>query len=80
MMQISKFTVERTIFVRVNPSKYLPKENRIQESISMKKSDHALIKSLAAQAGMSISAFVKAACNEKARMNGIIAPDDKGIE
>jgi hypothetical protein len=79
-MQISKFTVERTIFVRVNPSKYLPKENKIQENINMKKSDHALIKSLAAQAGMSISAFVIAACNEKARMNGIIAPNDKGIE
>ena len=66
--------------MRVNPSKYLPKENKIQENINMKKSDHALIKSLAAQAGMSISAFVIAACNEKARMNGIIAPNDKGIE
>lgn len=66
--------------MRVTPSKYLPKENRIKESISMKKSNHALIKSLTAQAGMSISAFVIAACNEKARMNGIIAPNDKGIE
>ena len=67
--------------MRVNPNDYLPKKDkRISDSIHLRKSDHAMIKALAQQAGMSISAFVIAACNEKARKEGIIAPDDKGIE
>lgn len=49
-------------------------------AFDFRKEDHALIKSLAQQAGMTISAFVIAACNEKAHKEGLLQPGEKGIE
>lgn len=54
-----------------------PKKN---VKFDLRKEDHALIKSFAKQSGMTISAYVIAACNEKARLEGLLAPNEPGIE